>query len=91
EEAGERFRTNYGIHFNFREGADEVMVFGEREVQQLRSGLQRNGRSLYDFFRAEEGDDDEGLLDTWLGQLKTARDRIQSRRGSQGLLLSRTA
>ena len=62
------------------------MVLGERELQQLRTGLQNNSRALYDFFK---GDGDEpGLLDTWISHLKTARQRIQSRRGSSGLLVS---
>ncbi|MBH25090.1 MAG: hypothetical protein CMH57_11670 [Myxococcales bacterium] len=86
EEDGQRFRTRYGVHFNFREGAEEAMILGERELQQLRTGLQNNSRALYDFFK---GDGDEpGLLDTWISHLKTARQRIQSRRGSSGLLVS---
>ncbi len=90
DDGGDRFRTSFGLSFDFRGSSRTVMRFGSAERQRFVGYLRRGGDAVRDLMLGSQASDKDGLVGE-LSRVVRAAERDVARALSGGGLLDTLA
>ena len=90
-EDGDRIRSDFGVHLDFRAADGGVFDWSQSAATRLRSAIRRNGQEVFDVFLGRSRSKGDGLIAALLERISAVRDEIRSGSTGKGLNLSTSA